>query len=83
MDVATILESVSKTRRALILHNATTFCGPGAEIASLITESLFSQLVAPVVRLGARNVPIPFAQELATYPTVDDVTDAVRRLCRD
>jgi pyruvate/2-oxoglutarate/acetoin dehydrogenase E1 component len=83
MDTGAILTSVSKTRRAVVLHNATTFCGPGAEIASLITESLFSQLAAPVVRLGAKDAPIPFAPELAVQPTVDEVIDAVRRLCRD
>jgi pyruvate/2-oxoglutarate/acetoin dehydrogenase E1 component len=81
LDMDTVLESVSRTRRAVVLHNATTFCGPGAEIASLITESLFSTLVAPVARLGARNVPIPFAQELSIYPTVEELVHTVQQLC--
>jgi pyruvate/2-oxoglutarate/acetoin dehydrogenase E1 component len=81
LDMDTVLESVAKTRRAVIVHNATTFCGPGAELACLVTESLFSQLAAPVVRLGARNVPIPFALELDIQPTVDDITEVVTRLC--
>jgi pyruvate/2-oxoglutarate/acetoin dehydrogenase E1 component len=82
LDTETILESVSRTHRAVVLHNAAAFCGPGAEIASLITESLFSTLLGPVARLGSRNVPIPFAPELSTYPTTQELVQTVQRLCR-
>lgn len=78
LDAATVLRSVAKTRRGAVLHAATAFCGPGAEIASIITEELFGQLRGPVVRLGAANTPVPFAEGLVTVPTVDSVVTAVR-----
>ena len=80
LDVDAILTSVSKTTRAVVVHGAVTFCGPGAELASLITESLWGTLAAPVRRLGAENVPVAFAKELGVHPTVDKVVDAVRTL---
>ena len=73
---------VAKTRRALVVHGATTFCGPGAEIAAQITERLFGDLAAPVARLGAAYTPIPFSADLEVFPTVDDVAAAARRLSR-
>jgi len=80
LDMTTVLASVAKTRRAIVVHAASTFCGPGAEIASLITEELFGQLAGPVVRLGAKNVPVAFAPELNVDPTVEDICAAVRRI---
>lgn len=80
LDMATVLASVAQTTRAVVVHGATTFCGPGAEIASRITEELFADLAAPVTRLGAENVPLAFAPELDAQPTVAKVVDAVRRL---
>ena len=78
LDTATVLRSVAKTRRGAVLHAATAFCGPGAEISSIITEELFSQLYGPVVRLGGASTPAPFAAGLVTVPTVDRVVTAVR-----
>ncbi|CAN5344296.1 alpha-ketoacid dehydrogenase subunit beta [soil metagenome] len=80
LDIQTILESVSRTRRAIITHQATRFAGPGAEIGSLITESLFSELRAPVVRLGADFVPVPFSTALNVYPTAATIEAASRGL---
>jgi len=81
LDMDTVLTSVGKTKRAVVTHGATMFCGPGAEIASQITERLFGMLAAPVARLGARYAPIPFSADLEVYPTVDDIVGAVRGLC--
>ncbi len=81
LDFPTVLASVARTRRAVVVHGATRFAGPGAEIAASITEELFEDLAQPVVRLGARYVPTPFlASGLEPLPVADDVVDAVRRL---
>jgi acetoin:2,6-dichlorophenolindophenol oxidoreductase subunit beta len=80
LDTEGILESVAKTKRAIVLHAATQFCGPGAEIASIISENLFGELLAPVRRLGAQYVPVPFAVELNPFPTKDLVIESVRSL---
>jgi pyruvate/2-oxoglutarate/acetoin dehydrogenase E1 component len=80
LDMKTVLDSVAKTKHAVVVHSATTFCGPGAEIASLITEELFSDLEAPVTRLGSAYVPRAFATSLNTEPTVETISSAVTKL---
>ena len=64
LDMATVLESVRRTGRAAIVHSAVGFGGFGAELAARIQEEAWGQLKAPVVRLGARYTPVPFAQNL-------------------
>jgi pyruvate/2-oxoglutarate/acetoin dehydrogenase E1 component len=64
LDYPRVLDSVKKTRRALIVHAAVEFCGFGAEIASTITEELFSVLKAPVARLGADYAPVAYSREI-------------------
>ena len=64
LDYHRVLDSVKKTRRALIVHAATEFCGFGAEIASTINEELFSTLKAPAARFGADYAPIAFSREI-------------------
>jgi pyruvate/2-oxoglutarate/acetoin dehydrogenase E1 component len=64
LDYARILDSVRKTRRALIVHAATEFCGFGAELASTIGEELFTTLKAPVGRLGADFAPIAYSTDI-------------------
>lgn len=80
LDMDTVLASVERTRRAVVVHEATRFCGPGAEVAAEITEQLFGELTAPVRRLGGAYVPIPFAPSLSSLPTAADVVDTVRAL---
>jgi acetoin:2,6-dichlorophenolindophenol oxidoreductase subunit beta len=80
LDMPTVLESVAKTHRALIVHDATAFCGPGAEIAAQIGEELFGDLLAPVRRLGHPFTPIPFAASLDTTPTAAHIVDAATKL---
>ena len=80
LDMETVLSSVERTRRAIVLHDAHTFCGPGAELASQITENLWGELLAPVLRLGAGYSPVPFAAGLDFHPTTDDVVAAVGQL---
>lgn len=83
LDVGTVLSSVERTRRALITHQATRSVGPGAELAALITEELFGELAAPVLRLGAEFVPIPFSSALNTFPTTQSIVAGIRQLTRD
>jgi pyruvate/2-oxoglutarate/acetoin dehydrogenase E1 component len=64
LDMATILASVRRTGRAMIVHAAVEFGGFGAELAARIQEAAWGQLKAPVARVGARYTPIPFAQNL-------------------
>ncbi len=80
LDTAAVLESVGRTRRAVVAHHATRFAGFGAEVASLINEELFGQLDAPVGRIGAGFAPIGSAPtlEAAVMPSVAVLADAVR-----
>ncbi len=66
LDMPTVLESVRKTGRALIVHEAVRNFGVGAEIASRLNEELFGKLKAPVRRLGGAFCPVPFSKPLET-----------------
>ena len=65
-DEATVLASVSKTRRLLVVHEAVRPFGVGAEIAAVVQEKLFGALLMPVRRLGAPFCPVPFSKPLET-----------------
>jgi acetoin:2,6-dichlorophenolindophenol oxidoreductase subunit beta len=81
-DEATVFASVSKTKRAVVVHEAVTRCGFGAELSSRIHEELFAELAAPVRRVGGANTPIPYASNLeaAFLPQIDDIVAAVKAL---
>ncbi len=81
LDVPAMVESVRRTRRAVIVHDAVRFAGPGAEIAAILHHELFDVLEAPVERVGARFVPnpAPKALESQIYPSADRISAAVRR----
>ncbi|MGU3498701.1 alpha-ketoacid dehydrogenase subunit beta [Mycobacterium sp. C31M] len=79
LDFETVLRSVERTRRAVVLHEATRFCGPGAEIASVITEELFGDLLAPTLRIGGAFSPRPFTP-LGHLPDSDQIVTGVREL---
>lgn len=80
MDLKTMVESVKKTGRCVVVHEAHRNAGPGAEIAASITEQAFKYLDAPVARLGAKSCPLPFnlGLENAVVPQEDDILQAVR-----
>jgi pyruvate dehydrogenase E1 component beta subunit len=84
LDMATVVASVHKTRRAVVVHEACRTGGFGAELAARIQEELFDELDAPIQRIGARNVPIPFAPPLEDFvlPHAGQVADAVRGMVR-
>ena len=82
LDSQTILDSVRRTNRALVVHEAVTFGGIGAEIAAQIQEEAFDYLDAPVSRLGAPFSPVPFSPvlERAYIPDSNRIVAGVRRL---
>jgi len=84
LDMAPILESVHKTSRLLIAHEAVVPFGIGAEIAATVARDAFWDLDAPIERVGAAATPPPYAPELerAWLPDRDDIADAIRRLAR-
>jgi pyruvate dehydrogenase E1 component beta subunit len=79
-DEATVLASVARTHRAIVVHEAVRAFGAGAEIAATIGEKGFDDLDAPVVRVGAPFMPVPFARSLeARYlPDANAIAAAVR-----
>ena len=81
MDEAAVFASVAKTRRAVIVHEAVTRFGVGAEIAARINEELFGDLAAPVERVGARYTPVPFSKPLeqAYMWSQDRIEAAIRK----
>jgi pyruvate dehydrogenase E1 component beta subunit len=80
LDMTTVAKSVKKTKRAIIVHEACLTGGFGAELAARIQEELFDYLDAPVKRVAARDVPIPFSPPLEDYvlPKVSDVVETAR-----
>ncbi|NLZ54762.1 MAG: alpha-ketoacid dehydrogenase subunit beta [Thermoanaerobacteraceae bacterium] len=76
----TIIESVKKTGRAVVVHEAHKISGFGAEIASVISEEAFEYLDAPVKRLGAKHCTLPFnlGLENAVIPQEDDIIQAIK-----
>lgn len=82
LDLETVFESVTRTRRAVVVHEATQFMGPGAEISCQIQEQLFGELLGPVLRVGAKFTPVPFSQGLSNAPSTDRILAAVRSLVR-
>jgi acetoin:2,6-dichlorophenolindophenol oxidoreductase subunit beta len=84
LDIETILASVEKTSRALVVHEAVRTAGAGAEIAAQIGERAFFSLDAPVWRLGAIETPLPQEPDLEQLciPSVADIAAAARELVR-
>lgn len=80
LDRETMTDSVKRTGRAVIVHEAHRTAGAGAEIASMITEEAFAYLDAPVLRLGAKQCTLPFNLNLenAVVPQEEDIIKAVR-----
>jgi 2-oxoisovalerate dehydrogenase E1 component beta subunit len=82
LDHETILGSVAKTSRVLLLHEATRTGGIGGELAAIIGEHAFEYLDAPILRLASLDSPVPYAPalEAAFLPTVTRVVDAAKKL---
>ncbi|HQY70925.1 MAG TPA: transketolase C-terminal domain-containing protein [Pseudomonadales bacterium] len=82
LDWELVLSSVRRTHRAMVVHEAVKTAGPGAEIAAQIQERLFFELEAPILRVAAKDVPLPQNGDLEQLciPSVDEIADAARRL---
>jgi 2-oxoisovalerate dehydrogenase E1 component beta subunit len=82
LDRDAVLESVSKTSRALILHEATLTGGIGGELAAIIAEHAFEYLDAPVMRVASADTPVPYSPPLenAFLPGVARVVEAAQKL---
>jgi pyruvate/2-oxoglutarate/acetoin dehydrogenase E1 component len=85
LDMDTVLASVRKTGRLLIVHEAVQDFGAGAEIAAQVGAALFDELRTPVRRIGAPSVPMPFSPDLekALLPTSNPVATAAEALVRE
>lgn len=83
LDKETLIESAKKTSRAIVVDEGYTRYGVTAEIASVIADGAFYYLDAPVKRMGAMDVPVPFSPVLEdqTVPTADSVAAVAKRLC--
>lgn len=84
LDEEIILNSVRKTHRAVVVHEATRLFGWGGEVCALIQEKAFDDLDAPVLRAATDDVPIPYNRmlEQQTLPQVEDIVQAVRSQLR-
>ncbi|MCB9980898.1 MAG: pyruvate dehydrogenase complex E1 component subunit beta [Rhodospirillales bacterium] len=83
LDRYTILESVKKTNRIVTCEEGWPFAGIGAEIAALIGEHAFDYLDAPLARVAAADVPLPYAANLEALalPQVEEIVHAVQKVC--
>ncbi|WP_435298793.1 alpha-ketoacid dehydrogenase subunit beta [Timonella sp. A28] len=81
LDTDTVVQSVKKTGHCVVVHEAVTYMGPGAEVAAQVTERCFYELQAPVLRVGGFHTPYPVAKLEHDYlPSLDRVLDAVDRV---
>lgn len=83
LDTETVLKSVRKTGKALVVYEDNEFCGYGAEVAALIAQEAFEYLDGPVQRLGGPNIPaMPYSTPLeeAFMPTPEDISNRIREL---
>ena len=83
LDLDAIVESVKKTGRCIVLHEATRTCGFGAELVALVQEHCFYHLQAPVERVTGWDTPYPHAQEWDYFPGPARVIDAMHRVLED
>ena len=82
LDVDAMVDSVKKTNRCVVVHEHWPYGGPGAEIVDQIQRHAFDWLDAPIERVAALDVPMPYASNLETLvlPTVQRVVDAVKKV---
>jgi len=78
LDIETVVASVKKTGRVVVVHEAPKSCGLGAEIVSLINEKAFLHLEAPPVRVTGFDTPFPYTLENEYLPSVERIGEAMR-----
>ena len=84
-DLETVLRSLRKTGRLMVVHESPACCGVGAEIVRQVTEGAFDLLKQAPKIIGGKDLPIPFAKPLenAVIPQVDDIVNALRRMVHE
>ena len=82
LDTETILESVRKTGRVVIVHEAQKTCGFGAELSALIAEKAMLSLEAPIVRVAGLDTPFPYTLEMEYLPSPERITKAIAETAR-
>jgi 2-oxoisovalerate dehydrogenase E1 component len=82
LDIDTIVNSVKKTNKVVIVHEGYRTCGVGAEVSAQIMEKCFDYLDAPIVRVAGADVPIPMSPVLeeAAIPSMEKIIEAVRQI---
>ena len=80
LDMEAIEESIKKTGRCVIVHEATRTCGYGAELAAIVAENCFYHLEAPVIRVTGYDLPYPHAHEWDYFPGPKRVGDALKKV---
>ena len=82
LDVDAILESVARTSKVILLHEAPLTGGIGGELAAIISEHAFEYLDGPIRRIAATDTPVPFAKPLESYclPQVEDIVRVAKEL---
>ncbi|TPW07280.1 MAG: 2-oxoisovalerate dehydrogenase E1 component, beta subunit [Alphaproteobacteria bacterium] len=80
MDIDTIVESVKKTGRCVIVHEATRTSGFGAELSAMVQEECFYHLEAPILRVTGWDTPYPHAFEWEYFPGPERVAKALKRV---
>ena len=83
LDVETLVTSVKKTNRAVVVHEAPTFGGFGGEIAAMLQREAFDYLDAPVERVGAADMPVPYNDRLERefMPDARQIIEAINTVC--
>ncbi|MFE4523759.1 alpha-ketoacid dehydrogenase subunit beta [Cytobacillus firmus] len=83
LDTETIKQSVKKTGRLIIVHEAVKIGGVGAEIAAMVQEEVFDYLDAPIQRVGAPFTPVPYSKPLENFylPNEEDIINTVKKIC--
>ncbi|WP_236870211.1 pyruvate dehydrogenase complex E1 component subunit beta [Candidatus Bandiella numerosa] len=83
LDIETIINSVKKTNRIITVEEGWHFSGIGSEISAQISERAFDYLDAPVMRVTAKDVPLPYAQNLEklALPSVADIVEKAKEVC--
>ncbi|MCP4273255.1 MAG: alpha-ketoacid dehydrogenase subunit beta, partial [Gammaproteobacteria bacterium] len=80
LDEAAIIESVRKTGRCVVVHEATKTCGFGAELITIVQKHCLDYLEAPIERVTGWDTPYPHAQEWDYFPSPDRVSKALQKV---
>jgi pyruvate dehydrogenase E1 component beta subunit len=83
LDIDTVLDSVKKTNRLVVVDECWPFCSVASEISAQVMEKAFDYLDAPVTRVNAKDVPLPYAVNLEkmALPSIDEIISAVKSVC--